>query len=270
MFLQLATYVAIHIDSQYRTHSFLVLIINEYARLMRWDRSGVIFTEPIYYDTQPEFMKFFEYYNLASPEVRGSDSIVKKLVHDALHAILQTRPSLVAMPGIVDMSKTFLTVSLDNKALHAQPHHYVIPSPYIWPSLPVGRCTRTPSAYDIQECKLVYMKAFWRIRSSDDNIKEGEVYQVLNGKNIWNIPRYVDFYDFEDQYHQTQTHTFIKRLCIPQTYKHSIPSRRLHCLILDTEGRKLEDFTCSKEMVRAIHAAIIGTGLPGYDSFSSY
>jgi hypothetical protein len=65
---------------------------------------------------------------------------------------------------------------------------------------------------------------------------------VLNGKNILNIPRCLDFCDFEDRYHQTQTHTFIKRLCMPQTYKHSIPSRRLHCLILDTEGRKLEDF----------------------------
>ena len=207
-------------------------------------------------------MEFFEYHNLASPEVRGSDSIVEKLSHDALHAILQTCPSFVAMPGIVDMSKTFLPVSLDNKALHAQPHHDVIPSPYIRPSLPVGRCTRTPSAYDIQECKPVYMKAFWRISSSDDNIKEAEVYQVLDGKNARNIPCYVDFCDFEDQYHQTQAHTFIKRLCMPQTYKHSIPSRRLHCLILDPEGRKLEDFTCSKEMVRAIYAAIIGTGLP--------
>ena len=45
---QLGTYVAIHIDSQYCTHFFLVLIISQYARLMRWDRSGVIFTEPIY------------------------------------------------------------------------------------------------------------------------------------------------------------------------------------------------------------------------------
>ena len=199
-----------------------------------------------------------------------SESIVNKLSHDALHTILQTCTSLVAVRGIVDMSRTFLADSLDNKALHAQPHHYVTPSPYIRPSLPVGLCTRTSSAYDIQECKPVYMKAFWRISLSDDNVKEAEVYQVLNGKNIRNIPRCVDFCDFGDQYHQTQMHTFIKRLCMAQTYKYLVPSRRLHCLILDTEGRKLEDFTCSKEMARSIHAAIIGTGLPGYDSFSSY
>ena len=79
---QLGTYAAIHLDSQYRTHSFLVLIVERYARLMRWDRSGAIFTERIQYSTQPELVQFFQHYHLASPEVRGSDSILKKLPHD--------------------------------------------------------------------------------------------------------------------------------------------------------------------------------------------
>ena len=49
---------------------------------MRWDHSGVIFTERIQYNTQPELMQFFQHYHLASPEVRGSVSILKKISHD--------------------------------------------------------------------------------------------------------------------------------------------------------------------------------------------
>ena len=252
---QLGSYAAFHIDSQLRTHSFLVLIINQYARLMRWDRGGVVFTERIYYNTEPELVEFFEYYNIASPEVRGSNSIVENLSSDALSAI----------PGTTDESKTFLAVSLDNKTLHAQPHRYIIPSPFIRPSLPFGRCTRTSSAYDVQNKKHVYMKAFWRIISNDSDIKEAKVYQELNRNGVRNIPHCVDFCDFEDEYHQTQTHSFAKQYWVPQEYQYSISSRRLHCLILDPQGTKLEDFTCSREMVRAIRAAIIGTGLPGCD-----
>lgn len=114
------------------------------------------------------------------------------------------------------------------------------------------------------------MKAFWRIISSDNDIKKAEVYQVLNEKDVKNIPRCVDFCDFEDHYHQTQTHTFAEQSWVPQEYKYSIPSRRLHCLILDTEGRKLEDFTSSREMVKAVRAAIIGMGLPVVISFARH
>ena len=255
---QLGSYAAFHIDSQLRTHSFLVLVINQYARLMRWDRGGVVFTERIYYNTEPELVEFFEYYNIASPEVRGSNLIVENLSFDALSAI----------PGTTDEFKTFfLAVSLDNinKTLHAQPHRYIIPSPFIWSSLPFERCTRTSSAYDVQNKKYVYMKAFWRIISNDNDINGARVYQELNRNGVRNIPHGVDFCDFEDEYHQTETHSFAKQYWVPQEYQYSISCRRLHCLILDPQGTKLEDFTCSREMVRAIRAAIIGTGLPGCD-----
>jgi len=110
------------------------------------------------------------------------------------------------------------------------------------------------------------MKVFWRIVSSDDDdIKEGEVYQVLNNARVKNITRCVDFCDFRDCYHETQTHRFAGEPWLPQGYTYLIPRRRLHCLILDTKGKRLQEFRTSKEMVRAICAAIIGTGPPGRD-----
>ncbi|KAI0286472.1 hypothetical protein BC826DRAFT_890189, partial [Russula brevipes] len=59
---QIGTYVAIQMDMQYRTHAFFMLVVGEYARLMRWDRSGAIFTRPIFYNKDPELLEFFEAY----------------------------------------------------------------------------------------------------------------------------------------------------------------------------------------------------------------
>lgn len=130
---------------------------------------------------------------------------------------------------------------------------------------PWGVVRAHQGAYDVQMIRSVYMKAFWRIRSSNNDTKEGEVYQVLNEKNVPNIPRCSTFRDLKDQYRQTQTDTVAKKYLASQGYKYSAFSRRLHILVLDTEGKKLEDFTGSRELVRAIRAAIIGMDLPGCD-----
>jgi hypothetical protein len=72
---QIGTYVALQMDSQYRTHTFFVFIVGNYARLMRWDRSGIIVTDRIKYNTEPELVEFFERYNAAPPEVRAATSL---------------------------------------------------------------------------------------------------------------------------------------------------------------------------------------------------
>jgi hypothetical protein len=118
---QIATYVAMQMDAQYRTHSFFVLIIKDYARLMRWDRSGVVFSEQIYYNTQSELVEFFECYNKAPPEVRGSDSYVGQPTPNEIVAATSTCDSLAT-------STHLLVVSLQ-KDIHAEPLRFVIASP---------------------------------------------------------------------------------------------------------------------------------------------
>jgi len=61
--------IAAQMGLQYQTHSFSVLIVKDYARLMRWDRSDVIVTERIYYNKEPDFLEFFKLYDEAAPEV---------------------------------------------------------------------------------------------------------------------------------------------------------------------------------------------------------
>ncbi|KAH8985823.1 hypothetical protein EDB83DRAFT_2326024 [Lactarius deliciosus] len=42
---QIVNYIAAQMGCQYRTHTFLVLVVKDYARLTRWDCGGVIVTD---------------------------------------------------------------------------------------------------------------------------------------------------------------------------------------------------------------------------------
>jgi hypothetical protein len=46
---QITSYVAAQLDLQFCTHIYSVLIGKETARILRWDRTGIIVTEPIKY-----------------------------------------------------------------------------------------------------------------------------------------------------------------------------------------------------------------------------
>ncbi|KAG1866884.1 hypothetical protein F4604DRAFT_1927865 [Suillus subluteus] len=46
---QITAYTSAQLGAQWHTHAYQVLIIKNYARLIRWDREGFIVTEPIFY-----------------------------------------------------------------------------------------------------------------------------------------------------------------------------------------------------------------------------
>jgi hypothetical protein len=66
---QITTYAALQLESQYRTHVFSVLILRDYAWLIRWDWSGAIVTAPINYQQDPELIDFFTRYDQAERPV---------------------------------------------------------------------------------------------------------------------------------------------------------------------------------------------------------
>jgi len=244
---QIGTYVALQMEAQYRTHTFFVLIIGSYARLMRCDRSGIIFTDPIYYNSQPELVVFFERYNAASLAVRGSDTTVAQPSKDELSAA-KAYPELHA---------PLLAVSIENEDPEKPPNRYIINSPLARPSLPVGRSTRTSIAFDVQEKKLVFMKDSWPV-FMHDKMMEGRVYQRLNEQKVRNTPHCVDFSDGGRNY-ETRTQRFAREPWSQVDV--TMPVRRHHRLILDTVGKPLGEFSSSKELVRAVCAALIGMGL---------
>jgi hypothetical protein len=221
---------------------------------MRWDRSGAIFTAPVSYNPESELFEFFKAYNEATPETRGIDEFVTEPTVNEIEAAHQTCP---------DLGESLLVVSLHNPDLHSQPHRYVIdrPSPRFFPL--TGRSTRTSVAYDVQNKKRVFFKDSWRVKASNAPV-EGKVYQSLNRRRVRNIPTCVDYCDVgTENYHQTQVQSFVQKDWVHR-YEGatlSFPVLRHHRLVLDTVGKKLEEFASSKDMVKAVRAALIGMSL---------
>jgi hypothetical protein len=88
---QITFYATLILGSQHRMHTFLVLILKEYVRLIQWDHSGAIVTEPIHFD-QPFFYSFFICYNNVSRKVHGHNTtICLPYGHEdkAVHAVIQ-------------------------------------------------------------------------------------------------------------------------------------------------------------------------------------
>lgn len=245
---QITTYAALQLDSQYRTHVFSILIVGDYARLIRWDRSGAIVTAPIYYQRDPELMDFFTRFDQAEKPARGHDSSVRKATPAEAKKAMYANTSF--------NSPELLVVTVPSKDCESKCSDYVIKPPIARPYTPPGRATRTSIAYDIQRDVIVFFKDSWRI-ACDEVVREGEVYTILNAANVPNIPYCSASGDVgDDLYHLTSTSRFANASwvkCTPELTPH-----RHHRLILDHIGKRLETFRCSKDMVSAIRAALTG------------
>ncbi|KAI9451868.1 hypothetical protein BJY52DRAFT_1124850 [Lactarius psammicola] len=246
---QILTYVAFQMGSQYRTHTFFILITGMYARLLRWDRSGVIVSEQIEYDKQHHLFSFFELFNTATPSILGWDeSVTVPLKHKRV-ATLEVCPNLPP-------NDPLLVVEICG-AGQAKPCSYVVASPCPEPSLPIRCLTHTSITYDVQRKKRVFMKDLWRIKEARC-LMEGQVYQILNGgSSVPNVPTCLNFCDVgSKEHHQTHTQLIAHSLAVASDCQFSMHHH--HRLILDTVGKKLNCFKSSQGLVKAIHDAIIG------------
>jgi len=73
---QITFYAALHLAAQFRTHVYSILIIRRLARILHWDRLGMIVTEAFEYDQCPHLAKFFHQYSRALDDMHGKDGTV--------------------------------------------------------------------------------------------------------------------------------------------------------------------------------------------------
>ncbi|KAI9437896.1 hypothetical protein BJY52DRAFT_1229987 [Lactarius psammicola] len=113
---------------------------------------------------------------------------------------------------------------------------YVIKPPVARFNTPPGRATRTSITYDIHRDHVVFFKDSWRV-NYEGIMREGETYKLLNDALICNIPHCSASGDVgKDTYHSTRTDQFTGEPWVLAS---------------------LETFRCSRDMVRAILAALI-------------
>ncbi|KAI0281640.1 hypothetical protein BGY98DRAFT_907096, partial [Russula aff. rugulosa BPL654] len=73
---QITAHATSILSAQYRTHTYMVLVVGDHARLIRWDRGGAVVTKKFKWYEEPFLYDFFMRYDTADPETRGRDSTV--------------------------------------------------------------------------------------------------------------------------------------------------------------------------------------------------
>jgi len=112
----------------------MVFIVKDYARLIRWDHSGAIFTKPIYFNSESHLINFFIHYDITDREAYGHDIIVSL-------ASLQDVALAQAYVPELQGAKECLDVTISNQ-------HFIISSPESTPDISVGHWTCTSFAYN--------------------------------------------------------------------------------------------------------------------------
>lgn len=251
---QITAYATQILSSQYRTHAFTVLICHNLARLIRWDRAGAIVTEPIYYNDDSYLHDFLTRYNDALPNIRGHDSTVTPISNSIRPDLFQRAQSVVHELAKEDY---LLLLAIPGPDSDGRPtsRSFAVSQPRVEPEIPTGRWTRTSIAYDVERNQRVFLKDSWRALI-DDIEPEGVVYNLLLKGNVPNVPVCSVASDIGGRLHVTYTDRFVEKYL---EYKPPhFTAHRHYRLVLDTIGRKLEEFPCTRVMVEAVRAAVHG------------
>lgn len=246
---QITAYATWVLSSQYRTHLFVILIFKEYSRLILWDRGGAVVTAPIYHNTEPHLLHFLIRFKDASPQARGRDITVT----------IPTKDEQLKARKLKELADATSLLSLsvpDPSQLHKS-SRYIIRAPCSRPDIPKGRWTRASVAYDVQNQRRVLLKDSWRVLLEDIKA-EGETYTMLLEHSVPNVPKCLAHGDVGDnRYHTSRTQGFNDTYGSPCLSRYLVPHRH-HRLVLDTVGRPLEAFKCSREVVKAVYDALVG------------
>ncbi|KAK0495542.1 hypothetical protein EDD18DRAFT_1392243 [Armillaria luteobubalina] len=238
---QLVSYANAQMASQYRTHLFTVFICADKARLLRWDRSGVIITRAFPYDSGEStyLQEFFWCLSHADDVTRGWDTTVTE---PTLDEAARARHSLdIDQPEALYKFAVYDDIDLD-----AEPSYLIAGRPFERHAYPTGHATRCFIAYHLAENRNVFMKDTWRI-VAPDLVAEGQIYERLHKAEVPHIAEFILAGDIPGPTHKT---VFKPGFGLQRQYQH-------YRLVLGTIGRPLTSFGSSWEMVNAVKDALI-------------
>jgi hypothetical protein len=137
----------------------------------------------------------------------------------------------------------------------------IIPAPKSTPDISVGRWTRVSFAYHKHNGRRVLLKDSWRVLLK--GVKpEGEIYRLLYEKRVPNIPSYLVADDVGNEtYHRSRTDEIVDSQDFElrnHRPRWKLTPHRHYRIVLQTIGRQLKDFNCTREFVQAMYAALKG------------
>ncbi|KAI0318610.1 hypothetical protein OF83DRAFT_1027765, partial [Amylostereum chailletii] len=234
-----------------RAFLFSVLISDEGARLLRWDRSGIIVTERFDHtsDDSP-LLEFLWRLDHVSDEERGHDTSFSFPSDDEVATARAAFAASVhsSMPPDAPLRK--VSVRDDHSG---EDTFYVVSNPQTINGQLFGVNSRGYVAVDLHDGSLVWMKDVWRDETSL-LFKEGDVYRKLNGKNVPHVPMLRTAGDVGSQVTLCQDFLDAPWNCVET----DLPKRRHYRLVLSTIGRPLNSFKSTHELCASIRDAIEG------------
>ncbi|KAI0314331.1 hypothetical protein OF83DRAFT_1248003 [Amylostereum chailletii] len=234
-----------------RVFVFSVLISDEGARLLRWDRSGIIVTERFDHtsDDSP-LLEFLRRLDHMSDEDRGHDTSFSFPSNDEAAIARAAFATSVHFPISPEAPLRKVSVRDDHSGENT---FYVVSNPQTINDQLFGVNSRGYVATDLRDGSLVWLKDVWRHESSLF-FKEGDVYRKLNGKNVPHIPSLRTAGDVGSQVTQCQDFLDAPWNCVET----DLPTRRHYRLVLGTIGRPLHSFKSTHELCTSIRDAIEG------------
>ncbi|KAI0292370.1 kinase-like domain-containing protein [Multifurca ochricompacta] len=256
-------------QSQFRVFSFSIFLFGQRGRLLRWDRSGVIYTESFEWLTQPDtLLEFIWRFNFLSVVERGHDSTVTPVTDDEAEVAL---PKLKRYPGLENTKKADLRRFLvhDDRSADGDLRGYITPNA-VWDTGGLfGRSTFGYIAFDVASTNLVYLKDFWRTDLPGIQ-KESDIYCKLHDAQVPNIPRLGPAGDVPLSPECTATASFATQRTRTQDYltipdgEHEWCPGQLHVdpyvhyrLVLETLGKSLSTFKSTRQLCEVIRDAIV-------------
>ncbi|KAI0726453.1 hypothetical protein C8Q72DRAFT_525002 [Fomitopsis betulina] len=250
---------------------FTIFVCRNYAWLMRWDRAGLVISEPFDFLQQPQLLHAFFYRFACMTDVeRGCDPTVKPATQDEIErmrafttfdtdwhrakfqaSIEEGRIMKILVPAADIITAEELEAGKKNEQtglLPAKlPREFLVGKPHYLSDSLTGSGTKGFIAYDVTEDRLVYLKDCWRPEAETYH-PEGEVYLHLHSHNVDFIATPVaagDVVDDEAGIHTTCADTLL-----------NTPRWRHYRLILKEVAMPLEEYANSYELVAVLYSAV--------------
>jgi hypothetical protein len=243
---QIATYATAQMAQQLRPWVFSVVICGNHSRLVRWDRSGAIFTSHFDHKASPHLEAFFTRYGSLDPRSRGVDTSITILKDDDPR---------------VKVAKDGIGFKPD-QGLHPYfyefwlgPGHTVVGySPKPSTSSLFGRASQPFIIWDPANQKKQFLKDTWRI-DLPDMVVEGEIYKTLKSKEVPNIASVIWHGDIGEQ--QTLTSKLQDNFNNTYSMRPLIPHKHYR-LMLDKVGQPCTEYNNQYHFFTVIHQAMKG------------
>ncbi|KAL0959983.1 hypothetical protein HGRIS_011640 [Hohenbuehelia grisea] len=244
---QLISYATKIMTRQHRTHLFTLLILDQEARFIRWDRAGAIVSEAFNYtrNSQP-LVDFFwrlgthwDSLGGLDPTVRLADAAEKALAMDHLRPWAPTDDSL---PIVV-----FSVPSLDG----LPDQRYVAWGALAAPDSPIGRATRGWVVCNVETEELGFLKDAW---CSPQLLKETETLLKLQKAGCRNVPTLVCGGDLEQV---TRTQDYVDSAWSTDNSDKIILRRHIRFVVKEV-GLPLSTIKHSSDLLRLVFDALLG------------